>query len=162
MAINSSYAVEMGIALPGMLSDTSAYNVDGACACDGDVPVGVAVSVTETFPVDGYKVVKVVADGAVAYGVAMRSHYQSPTGVYESGDAINVVSHGRIWMVCDDTTAPGVFNAPVKLVAGTGHVAAAGTINTGWTFAGGFTKWKDVNLVEVQLTQSAPVPATAG
>lgn len=160
MAISASYAVEMGIACPGMLADTSLYNVDGACACDGDIPIGVAVQVTEAQPLDGHKVVKAVAAGTIPYGVTLRTHAMNPAGVYEDGGAVNVVTHGRIWMVCAEATAPGAFGAQVLLAAG-GQVSATGAIPTGWTFAGGFTKWKDVNLVEVQLTQSAPVPAAA-
>lgn len=159
--IGASYQNAMGIAMPGMLADTSLYNVDGACACDGNIAIGVAVGVTEAQPVDGHKVVALASANVAPYGVVLRSHAHSPKGVYEDGCAVNVVTHGRIWMVCDDATAPGAFGSQVKLAA-TGHAAKAGTIATGWTYAGGFTKWRDVNIVEVQLIQNAPVPAAAG
>ena len=45
--ISASYHVAMARALPGQVSDTSAYNIDGACVLDGDagstIYVGVGV-----------------------------------------------------------------------------------------------------------------------
>lgn len=161
MAIPATYSARRAVALPGQISDTSLYNVDGACAASGDIVVGRAVRVTSAQPVDGHKVVAAPgADGAV-YGVAVISHAYAPEGKYDDGSAINVLTHGRVWVECMDSTAPTTFGAAINFNAD-GRAQAAGAINSGWTFAGGFTKVGGVNIIEVQLTQSAPVPAAAG
>lgn len=160
--INASYAVAMAYALPGQVSDTSAYNIDGACVFDdeaaADILVGVAVQVKEVDPM-GHKVMKSMADGGTPYGVAIRSHFQtvSKSGqmVYEPGSGINVMTAGRVWMVTEDESAQ-TFGAPVKLTV-EGKVKSDGAVVTGWTYTGQFTTWGDapnaINLAEVQLHQ---------
>ncbi len=66
------------VALAGMVSDTSLYNIDGACVVGGAaaIPVGTFVGVTSAQPVDGHKVVglPVVTGSAVKpYGVVVKS-----------------------------------------------------------------------------------------
>lgn len=156
MAISASFTANpRAVAYPGMRSDASLKNVDGACAADGVIAVGIAVTVTSAQPVDGHKVVKPIAADQVAYGVVQHSHAYSPEFKYEDGSAINIMTHGRIWMATDDTTAP-TFGKYVKLAAG-GKVAAAGAIATNWTYAGGFAKnpLGAGNMVEVQVLQSS-------
>lgn len=160
MAIPATFTVKRNRALPGTLGDTSLYNIDGTCAAGGDIPVGVAVSVTDVDEM-GHKGVAVTAASTVPYGVAYHSHAYCPTGTYAEGDEVNVMTHGRIWMITDDTSSPA-FGTAVKVVAGTGHAAAAGTLATSWTYTGEFEKTKaGVNLVKVQILQLA-APAAAG
>ena len=155
------------VALAGMVSDTSLYNIDGACVVGGSdaIPVGTVVKFTTAQPVDGHKIVE--ASGLVtgnSLGVVVRSHYETPDGTARVNEAVNVMTHGRIWVRTDISLASDVvFGAPVK-VSATGIVQKEGTVETGWTFAGGFisnTKTADGNqnlsvdgaLVEVQVKQ---------
>lgn len=155
--VNASYQRDMAVALPGMVADTSKYNIDGACVVNGgEVRVGTAVQVVQAQAVDGHKLVKAMEAGKAAYGVAIRSHYQTENAatkqmVYEDGSAINVMTSGRVWLVSKSTAAP-VFGTAVKLDVD-GIEKSDGTIETAWTYAGGWTKYKDILLVEVQLHQ---------
>lgn len=155
--INASYQRDMAIALPGMISDTSKYNVDGACVVSegGDVLVGAAVQVVAAQAVDGHKLVKAMGAEKYPYGVAIRSHWQTVNSqgqmVYEEGGAINVMTSGRVWMLSKSVAAP-IFGTAVKLDVD-GQEKSDGTITTNWTYAGGFAKYKDIQLVEVQLHQ---------
>lgn len=157
MAIPAYYQKEMARALPGQVSDTSAYNIDGACVLEGEggepILVGVAV---QHGGVDsmGNKKIKAMAASGKAYGVAIRSHFQTTAKngrmVYEVGGGINVMTKGRVWMVAVDAVAPA-FGAAIKLSASGQVDSAEGTIETGWTATGDFTKFQDLNLVEVQV-----------
>lgn len=157
MAISASYVSEMAAALPGQVSDTAKYNIDGACVLNGNlnILVGVAVAVQSVEPVQGHKLIEPMQANKVPYGVAIRSHFQttSPNGemIYEAGSGINVMTAGRVWMITKDNQAQA-FGAPVKLAAD-GQVQAAGAIVTGWTYAGGFTQFGNLYLAEVQLHQ---------
>ena len=154
------------VALAGMISDTSLYNIDGACVVGGTnaIPAGTVVKFSTAQHVDGHKTVE--ATGLTtgnALGVVVRSHYETPDGTARVNEAVNVMTNGRIW-VRTDISAPTdvVFGAPVK-VSATGIVQKEGAVETGWTFAGGFipnTKTADGNqdtsvdgLVEVQVKQ---------
>lgn len=155
--INASYQRDMAIALPGMVSDTSKYNVDGACVVseEGNVLVGAAVQVVAAQAADGHKLIKGMEAGKYPYGVAIRSHWQTVNAqnqmVYEDGCAINVMTSGRVWMLSKSEGAP-TFGAAVKLDVD-GQEKSNGTIETTWTYAGGWIKYKDIKLVEVQLHQ---------
>ena len=157
MAIPASYQKDMAIALPGMISDTSRYNIDGACVLNGDVDilVGVAVQIDSVQAVDGHKVMKPMAAAGVPYGVAIRSHFQTKGKdgqmYYEAGGGLNVMTSGRVWVISKDTVAP-TFGAVVKFDVD-GKQKADGAIETAWTYAGGFTTYQDVKLVEIQLKQ---------
>ena len=151
------------VALAGMISDTSLYNIDGACVVGGAaaIPVGTVVKFTTAQPVDGHKIVE--ASGLVtgnALGVVVRSHYETPDGTARVNEAVNVMTNGRIWVRSSLTSAP-TFGAPV-LVSATGLVEDSGAVDTGWTFAGGYIKNTgtdpqnlsvDGALVEVQVKQ---------
>jgi hypothetical protein len=191
--IGATYHEHMARALPGQWGDTSAYNIDGACVVGkpdggevskpdsgkvgkpdggevGDIYVGAAV---QHGGVDamGNKLIKPMAKSGKAYGVAIRSHFQtvSKNGrmVYENGGGINVMTKGRVWMLCNkpEKTAP-TFGEAVKLdtdgtvkldTDGTvkldadGTVEAEGAIETTWTFTGDYTAFGDLQLVEVQV-----------
>lgn len=168
------------VALAGMVSDTSLYNIDGACVVGGaaPIPVGTVVGVTSAQPVDGHKVVglPVVTGSAVKpYGVVVKSHYETPDGTARVNEAVNVMTHGRIWVRTTLAAAP-VFGSKVYVNA-SGIVAdevAGTTWETGFTFAGGFLSGYvsgsnpikqgesyDGALVEVQLTQSADSTVSA-
>ena len=151
------------VALAGMISDTSLYNIDGACVVGGSdaIPVGTVVKFTTAQPVDGHKIVE--ASGLVtgnALGVVVRSHYDTPDGTARVNEAVNVMTHGRIWVRSSLTSAP-TFGAPV-LVSAAGLVEDTGAVETGWTFAGGYIANTgtdpqnlsvDGALVEVQVKQ---------
>lgn len=158
------------VALAGMVSDTSLYNIDGACVVGGaaPIPVGTFVGVTSAQPVDGHKVVglPVVTGSAVKpYGVVVKSHYETPDGTARVNEAVNVMTHGRIWVRTNLAAAP-TFGGKVFVNASGVVVAesAGATWETGFTFAGGYIKNTgtdpqdlsvDGALVEVQLIQSA-------
>ena len=155
MAISASYRVEMSRALPGQVSDTSAYNIDGACVLDGDVNILVGVAVQHG-GVDamGNKKVKPMASGGKAYGVAIRSHFQTTSAsgrmMYEAGGGINVMTEGRVWMVAKDETAPA-YKTEIKLTEDGEVDTTSGTIETDWVATGDFTEFQDLKLVEVKL-----------
>lgn len=155
MAIPATYRVEMSRALPGQVSDTSAYNIDGACVLDGDVNVLVGVAVQHG-GVDamGNKKVKPMASEGKAYGVAIRSHFQTTSAngrmVYEAGGGINVMTEGRVWMVAKDETAPA-YQTAIKLTENGEVDTANGTVETKWVATGDFTEFQDLKLVEVKL-----------
>ena len=159
--IGATYHEHMARALPGQWGDTSAYNIDGACVVGkpdggevGDIYVGAAV---QHGGVDamGNKLIKPMEASGKAYGVAIRSHFQtvSKNGrmVYENGGGINVMTEGRVWMLRDksEKTAP-TFGEVVKLDTD-GTVKSDGTIETTWTFTGDYTAFGDLQLVEVQV-----------
>ena len=151
------------VALAGMISDTSLYNIDGACVVGGaaPIPVGTVVKFSTAQPVDGHKIVE--ATGLTtgnALGVVVRSHYETPDGTARVNEAVNVMTHGRIWVRSSLASAP-TFGAPVR-VSATGLVEDSGAVETGWTFAGGYIKNTgtdpqdlsvDGALVEVQVKQ---------
>lgn len=137
-------------ACPGNLSDTSTYNIDGACVAQGDIEFGAAVQVVGI--VDGMKVVTALADGGTPYGIAFRSKYEHLSGKILDGEVCNVVSHGRAWALTSLDEAPGLFS---KLEFGTGGVVTGGAGSVGWTFAGGFVKHEDGHIIEVQVKQNA-------
>lgn len=151
------------VALAGMVADTSLYNIDGACVVGGAaaIPVGTVVKFTSAQPIDGHKVVE--ASGLTtgnSLGVVVRSHYETPDGTARVNEAVNVMTHGRIWVRTTLASAP-TFGTPV-LVSATGVVESSGTVETGWTFAGGFIpntgdKPQELSvdgaLVEVQVKQ---------
>lgn len=155
MAISASYRVEMSRALPGQVSDTSAYNIDGACVLDGDVNILVGVAVQHG-GVDamGNKKVKPMASEGKAYGVAIRSHFQTTSAsgrmMYEAGGGINVMTEGRVWMVAKDETAPA-YKKAIKLTENGEVDTDSGTIETDWVATGDFTEFQDLKLVEVKL-----------
>lgn len=157
-------------ALAGMVSDTSLYNIDGACVLGGSdqVQVGQAVGVSEVEVTGtsssgaGHKTV--VGSGittANVYGVTVRSHYEAADGFYRPQEAINVMTAGRIWMKTTLSAAPA-FGSAITLDA-TGIVVSGGAVEpVGWTFAGGFISGTTVTgqpapydgaLIEVQVKQ---------
>ena len=163
------------VALAGMVSDTSLYNIDGACVVGGTaaIPVGTFVGVTSAQPVDGHKVVglPVVTGSAVKpYGVVVKSHYETPDGTARVNEAVNVMNHGRIWVRTTLEAAPALGGKVYVDASGVVVKQAAGTTwETGFTFAGGYAsayanngkapikqgESYDGAIVEVQLIQSA-------
>lgn len=163
------------VALAGMVSDTSLYNIDGACVVGGSdaIPVGTFVGVTSAQPVDGHKVVglpAVTGTPVKPYGVVVKSHYETPDGTARVNEAVNVMTHGRIWVRTTLAAAPA-FGSKVFVNANGVVVAkaAGSTWETGFTFAGGYAsayvnngkdpikqgESYDGAIVEVQLIQSA-------
>lgn len=160
MAIKASYQKEMAIALPGQVSDVSRYNIDGATVLGGTKPIrcGQAVHVEQVFA-DGVKEVQHMAEGKHPYGVAIRSHFATittPEGqmAYGVGDGVNVMTVGRVWLIAQEDFSPAFGSAVNLTTDGLAKKEANGGIApTGWTYAGGKTKFGDIFLLEVQLHQ---------
>lgn len=159
MAIPAYYQKNMARALPGQVSDTSAYNIDGACVLntpDGlSILVGVAVAHGGVDAM-GNKIIKPISVGAAAYGVAIRSHFQT-TGengrmVYENNGGINVMTEGRVWMLAVDSQTAPAYDTPIKIKNDSGKVDTTdGEIETDWVATGDFTEFQGLKLVEVKL-----------
>lgn len=163
--IKASYTVHRSKAYAGMHADTSAYNIDGTCCAGVDkLPVGVFVALDPAGGVvDGHKVVTNVIDTAASnpnlVGATLMSHAYSPEGVYDEGSAVNVMTAGRIWVLCAKSLsdAAKAFNVQVNINA-KGEVvnSGAGAIGTVYTTTGEWLKTDDPNydLIKVQLTQA--------
>lgn len=163
--IQASYTSERGKAYAGMLADTSLYNVDGTCCAGVDkLPVGVIVALDKTQKVvDGHKVVTSTIDVAAAnpnlIGATLMSHAYSPDGTYDEGSAVNVVTHGRIWVLCAKalTEANRAFNMQVHITnKGVVTNPGSGNLPTVYTTTGEWLKTDDTNydLIKVQITQA--------
>jgi len=166
--IGASYFDTMARALPGQVSDTSAYNIDGACVLDKDdgiaIPVGVAVKLKGVDSMGNKLIDAITSSADVPYGVAIRSHFQT-TGengrmVYEVGGGINVMTEGRVWMIVDDSDKAKTpqYREPVKIDDSTGFVKSSGAITTNWIFTGDKTTYGSgqdvITLFEVQVFPS--------
>ncbi|QBQ80852.1 hypothetical protein MM01_00017 [Escherichia phage vB_EcoS_MM01] len=159
------------VALAGMVADTSLYNIDGACVVGGSaaIPVGTVVTVSPDPLIDGHKVVIAGASATLpAYGVVVKSHYETPDGTAKTQEAVNVMTNGRIWartnLSAKPTFGSAVFvNSSGLIVAGP---ASDTVFDTGFTFAGGFAtaytasanpikqdESVDGNIVEIQVKQ---------
>lgn len=173
--MNLSYYNEMPYALPGQVSDTSRYNIDGACVFNPEstqpqfIACGVAVKVGAVDS-DGVKDIKPISgteQNQKPYGVAIRSHFATTTRgnemVYTPGDGINVMTVGRVWMVADEKTLAGSFGEAVYINPKDGKCTKNTTenkIDTSWTYTGSKTTVKgakeadNIYLLEVQLRQA--------
>ena len=158
--ISASYHVAMARALPGQVSDTSAYNIDGACVLENaagnqNKPVFVGVAVQHG-GVDamGNKLIKPMAASGKAYGVAIRSNFQTTSKdgrmVYKAGSGINVMTKGRVWTLSVESEAPA-FKTAIKLDDSGQVDLTSGLIETTWIATGDFTEFQGLKLVEVQL-----------
>lgn len=163
MAIPATYQATMARALPGQVSDTSAYNIDGACVLDGTkgqvsvdhILVGVAVQHNGVDSM-GNKKVKPMAASGKAYGVAIRSHFQTTSAdgrmVYEVGGGINVMNEGRVWMLAVDSQTQKPYGTAIKIKESTGEAdTESGTVETNWIATGDFTEFDGLKLIEVQV-----------
>lgn len=163
--MGATYYKEMAVALPGQVSDTSRYNIDGACvlADTANLKAGLAVFV-DAVESDGVKQVKRVIQGKTAYGVAIRSHFatinEGGQAVYVAGDGVNVMTVGRVWMIASTDFTPA-FGTGLHINPNTGELQRDNSNNAvtpaGWTFAGGKTVVDNggskIYLLEVQLHQ---------
>lgn len=168
MPVQTSYDEAMQIAMPGMRSDSSIANTDGCCAAQSAIKPGYAVATVSV--ANDKSVVKQVsaATDTIIKGIARFSQFGCVTGQYEAGDAVNVMTFGRIWAVTNLTAAPTPASNVQVLNSGNdaGKVASTGgTSVLGWSFTGRFTTFTDstgatVNLAEVQLRDQTAVAAT--
>ncbi|QPB09464.1 hypothetical protein CPT_Solomon_006 [Klebsiella phage Solomon] len=167
--IPASYSRKRGKCIPGQIADTSAYNIDGTCVADKDIPTGVFVASTGEV-VEGHKVITqtINAENPNLVGVTIHSHAYSPEWKYDEASAANVMTAGRVWVRADDAfpDADGVkFNQQV-FINTSGYVVAsgaAGAIGTIFTTCGEFEKFDDIKLIKVQLTQGQfQLPAAGG
>jgi hypothetical protein len=167
MPVQTSYDNDMQIAMPGMRSDSTHQITDGCNAADGAIKPGYVVARVSL--ANDKRVVKQVSaagDAATLMGICRFSQYGCVTGQYEDGDAVNVMTWGRIWAVTNLTAAPtsgGLVNvltsgANAGMVSNTG-----GSVALGWVLTGRYTKFKDhtgatVNLAEVQIRNQTAEP----
>lgn len=165
--IPASYTVNRGQAYAGQIADTSLYNIDGACAhnpqATANLQIGRLVSVLSVQPVDGHKVVDVGApSNSTPLGVAIMSSVYSPGGEYEPGRAVNVMTHGRVWVLALAalTEAQAAYGGAVSFNAD-GVVENGGAVKTGWKFTGEVLPSSNsaYKLVKIQILQNAPIPA---
>lgn len=167
MPVQTSYDNDMQIAMPGMRSDSTHQITDGCNAADGAIKPGYVVSRVSV--ANDKRVVKQVSaagDAATLMGICRFSQYGCVTGQYEDGDAVNVMTWGRIWAVTNLTAAPtsgGLVNV-LTSGADAGKVSnTGGSVALGWVLTGRYTKFKDhtgatVNLAEVQIRNQTAEP----
>lgn len=169
MAVQTSYDNEMQIAMPGMRSDSTHQITDGCNAAQGAIKPGYVV--TKVSVANDKRVVKQVsaaAEAAHLMGICRFSQYGCVTGQYETGDAVSVMTFGRIWAVTTGNTAPAMDAVVNALTSGNdaGKVAATGgTAVPGWTFTGKFTTFKNskgetIPLAEVQIRNQTATAAS--
>lgn len=159
----SDYGAIIGVQCPGTLGDSSAYNIDGRCFVSSDsesILCGKFVTVKGI--VEGYKeITDKFGVGSVPYGVALRTHMNTFVDdegymAYESADPINVISHGRAWVLSQDIESSPTFGTLARC-AKDGFASLTGEEIAGWHYTGGWQKFSDLfYIVEVQLIQSAP------
>lgn len=166
--IGASYFDTMARALPGQVSDTSAYNIDGACVLDKDdgipILVGLAVKLKKLDSMGNKLIDAISSSDDNAYGVAIRSHFQTTDNngrmVYEVGSGINVLTEGRVWMIIDDANKDEehIYGKPVFIDEHSGKVKDGGQVHTNWIFTGDKTTFgtgpNAINLVEIQVYPS--------
>lgn len=161
----ADYGNLIGVAMPGTLGDTSEYNVDGACFVSDDsdsIICGKIVTVKSIYE-GQYKEIsdKFVNGVSMPYGVAMRTQVETFVDdggyvAYQSGDAINVISHGRAWVLSQDIDSKPTFGAPVAHSLD-GFASLSGQEIAGWIYTGGWRKWNSqFFIVEIQVIQSSP------
>lgn len=161
----SDYGNLMGVALPGTLGDSSAYNIDGACYVSHEVETllcGKIVTVKSN--AGGYREIsdKFNYGFEHPYGVALRSQYDAAVNgdgymAYSSGDPVNVISHGRAWVLTQTIQeAPQPLSDVYVTTDGMASNLDSDKIAYGWTFTGGWQKFNGVFwIVEIQLKQSS-------
>lgn len=172
--VETSFTNHRGIAIPGQISDTHMYIINGTHAFIADehhpAPYrsnGRAVYLDEEYmlhPDDSGEVAMLVADGQVPFGVLVNSQSQSPKGGYDSGSPANVITYGRVWMVASslinwDEVVYGrrVYIRKGYASAVTGDLVEGG-VRTRWYFTGSYHKNAFINefgdsrdIVEVMI-----------
>lgn len=167
--IKASWTVNRAKAYAGQHADTSLYNFDGTCCAGVDkLPIGVVVALDPAGGVvDGHKVVtNVIAADSKIVGATLMSHAYSPEGFYDEGCATNVMTHGRIWLLCAKSLSDAAkqFDTPIAVNA-TGVVVSSGSVlTTAYKATGEWLKTDDADydIIKVQIIQTQAVPAAAG
>lgn len=163
--IKASYTVHRAKAYAGMIADTSLYNVDGTCASEKDIKVGVAVALSPTGGVvDGHKVVvDTITEDSEIVGVTVMSHAYSPEGVYSEGSATNVLTHGRAWVLCEKALTEGNREFGKRVSFNANGVAADSGIETLYSYTGEWLQTDDTqfDIVKIQVVQNANFKASA-
>lgn len=167
MPVQTSYDNDMQIAMPGMRSDSTHQITDGCNAAQGAIKPGyVVASVSVANDKRVVKQVSAAGDAANLMGICRFSHYGCVTGQYENGDAVNVMTWGRIWAVTTLSAAPtmGTMVNVITSGADAGKVAATGgSPALGWVLTGRYKQVKDhtgatVNIAEVQIRNQTAEP----
>lgn len=160
----ADYGNLMGAQCPGSLGDSSEYNIDGACFVADEtesIICGKIVTVRGMYEGQYKEISDRFTAQSFAYGVAMRSHMETFVDdegymAYRSGDPINVISHGRAWVLTENIDEQPTFGQPVR-VGTDGFAHAGGFEIPGWIYTGGWRKWNSLfYIVEIQIIQSAP------
>lgn len=158
----SDYGVLWGASLPGCLVDSTRYNINGTGVCkDETILIGKAVGFGGI--VDGYRMVTAdLADSLMPFGVALRSHdclykdEQSGYMAYRSGEPMNVVTRGRVWVLTKQIEEAPQHGEPVYVLEDGFVGKDSGVLPGGWTFTGDFFKMdRQINIVGVSILPAA-------
>lgn len=161
----SDYGVLWGATEPGCMLDSTRYIIDGTGVCkDETILIGKAVFVDEV--VDGYRMITARPQNQIRpCGIALRTHgclhsdEVSGYMVYRSGDAINVVRSGRVWVLTEDIDSAPKYGQKVYIGDDGFITDKNGQIVSGWYFTGDFTKYdRQFNLVGVWLGKPREKP----
>lgn len=159
----SDYGSLINPAMPGVISDTGDYNIDGTCFVGGKGKFVMCGKIAWAKIVDRfYKEIDTSFDSVyhIPYGVVLRSQYdcsidKDHLSGYRSGDAASLVTHGRAWVISQNIDQAPKYGDPVH-VARDGTASKGGTLVNGWYYTGGWYKWNgNYFIVEVQINQSA-------
>lgn len=175
--VETSFTKNRGRARAGVIQQQSYGIVTGVHAVeshyDGTTQhamprVGRAVYLNEFIPADGVGTVSILDNPSdQPYGVLAMSHVYSPTGEYNDGDAANVITFGRVFMICSSNMEYEKikFGRPVGIVRDWGSVSnidnskfpPINLIRTRWYFTGQFEmnvpdiRFGSVNVAEVMV-----------
>lgn len=160
----SDYGSLINPAMPGILSDTGDYNIDGTCFVSDTDKFAVCgkIAWAKFIPDGQYKEISTAFDGIyhIPYGVVARSQYDCDVDKYglsgyKPGEPVSLVTHGRVWVISQNIDQPPVFGSPVH-VARDGTASKGGTQVNGWVYTGGWEKWNgNYFIVEIQLKQNS-------
>lgn len=160
----SDYGNLMGKACPGTLGDSSLHNIDGACYVSDETENILCGKFVRVLSNDGgYREItdRFPNKAAIPYGVAFRSQYDARRNLdgylsYFTGDPINVVNHGRVWVLTQKIDSAPQFGSEVYVTTdGFASQDKADFEIYGWTFTGGHAKFNGVFwIVEVQIARN--------
>jgi len=92
-------------AAPGMLYDSSMFKDVVTCRALEDIPFGCYVRIVGSTCEIPDSTGEVTADDG---GIAVHSQEFATEGGYKTGDLVNVMRAGRIWVTTEDTCADGI------------------------------------------------------
>ncbi|AGF87855.1 HtjA [Salmonella phage FSL SP-126] len=145
----SDYGSIIGIVENGCLVDSSLYNIDGSPVMDVSAVIGKAVCVDRISC--GYKIISHnFNENSKHYGIVTRDYMDFCKEYYDAGDPVNVITHGRIWVITQDEQDIPSYKDPV-FVKDNGSISTSG-FPTSWFFTGEYVRYSQgYILLSVQL-----------